>query len=191
MSEILEKIKNACDFVNLKKDKNNSGPKVTCQVRWADWSKKWFSPAMSVLWHAVELESSSINNFAIPNSNIWIKKISNYLDVTEDWVNLFVEQCYLKNLKNSKTTVTISFDGLGPDPSGTYENMEFLNPKIIINNINNISEDILAESKYCIENYSNITIPKLYPYKNTTPINISEKRLLYEALEYFKILKNI
>ncbi len=190
MSMILEKIKIACDWINSKGKGSKDSTKVTTQVKWADWDRKWFSPAMAVLWYS-EVHASGSNTyetFVIPDSSTWVGKVAHYLGVTEEWVNNFVNQCYAK-YPSERHSFTITFDGLGLDHAGTYSNIRLKNPKLEFNR-ENIQIEALEEAKYCLEHYGDISQGKEIPYwSNNPPIEAYRAKLMQAAYELFAAME--
>lgn len=186
MTDVLEKIKIACDWVNSKGKGSKDATKVTTQVKWADWDRKWFSPAMAVLWYS-EVHASGNNTyetFVIPDSSTWVNKVASYLQVTEEWVNDFVNQCYVKSV-NEQYTISVTFNGLGSDSSGTYSNVRLKNPKLDLKKVE-VNTEMSNEAQYCIEHYGDATTatPVSYWTKNP-PVELYKAKLLAAAYDLF------
>ena len=190
MNDVLEKIKIACDWVNSKGKGSKDATKVTTQVKWADWDRKWFSPAMAVLWYseAHASDNNTYETFVIPDNSTWVNKVANYLGVTEEWVINFVDQCCAK-FPSERYSFTITFDGLGPDNAGTYSNIRLRNPKFDFNKIHTNIEP-LEEVKYCLEHYGDISQGKEAPYwTNNPPIEMYRAKLMQAAYELFAAME--
>lgn len=190
MSMILEKIKIACDWVNSKGKGSKDATKVTTQVKWADWDRKWFSPTMAVLWYseAHASDNNTYETFVIPDNSTWVSKVAVYLGVSEDWVIDFVNQCYAK-CQPEQYSFTITFDGLKSDLGGTYSNIRLNNPKLEFNKKNN-DVQILEEAKYCLEHYGDISQGKEIPYwTSNPPIELYRAKLMQAAYELFAAME--
>lgn len=190
MSEVLEKIKVACDWVNSKGKGSKDSVKVTTQVKWADWTRKWFSPAMAVLWYS-EVHGSNDNaydTFWIPDNSTWINKVAVFLGVTEEWVVDFVNQCYTK-CSPEQYSFTITFDGLGSDIRGSYSNICLKNPKLELTKTDK-NLKILEEVKYCLEHYGDVSKGAVAPYwTKNPPIDMYRTKLIEAAYDLFAAME--
>jgi hypothetical protein len=190
MSTILEKIKVACDWVNAKGKGSKDTVKVTTQVKWADWERKWFSPAMAVLWYSEVHQSgeNAYDTFWIPDNATWVSKVATYLGVAEEWVESFVKQCYTK-CPPEQYSFTITFDGLGADIAGTYSNICLKNPKFEFNKTN-VNVEMLEEAQYCIEHYGDLSQGKEMQYwTKNPPISMYQGKLMQAAYELFAAMQ--
>jgi hypothetical protein len=83
--DLIGKIQKSCEYLLSKKDKRNQSVGVlTCQVPWANWEKRWFSPMLAVLWESCKDESG---NLIFPAN--YEAQVASYLEVSEDWVKAF------------------------------------------------------------------------------------------------------
>ncbi len=190
MNTTLERIKTACDWVNTKGKGSKDTTKVTTQVKWADWERKWFSPAMAVLWYS-EVHRSGENaydTFWIPDNSTWIRKVASYLEVTEEWVETFANQCYTK-CPPEQYTFSITFDGLGPDSSGAYNNVSLKNPKLEFKRTD-INAEMSEEAKYCVDNYGDVSSGVSIPYwTKNPPVEVYKGKLMQAAYELFAAME--
>jgi hypothetical protein len=145
---------------------------------------------MALLWYS-EVHASGNNTyetFVIPDNFIWVNKVANYLGVTEEWVNDFVNQCYAK-YPSKRYSFTITFDGLGPDNVGTYSNIRLKNPKFDFNTID-VNIEVLEEAKYCLEHYGDVSQGKEAPYwTKNPPIEVYQAKLMQAAYELFAAME--
>lgn len=188
MSNVLEKIKLACDWVSAKSN-GKAGPKVTTQVKWADWEKKYFSPVMCVLWYSEVVESGNIN-FSPPDSSCWIEKIANYLSVSNEWVENFIEQCFYYNKNKKNISVNINFEHIGSNSTDSIININTANPKVTWTVSDFTPSELTEEAQYCVEHYSHFIKENNVPYwTNNPPIDLYEKKLLVAVLDLYQALE--
>ena len=153
----LDLIKQACQWVESKGLNTRDGCKVTTQVRWADWDRKEFSPAMCVLWWG-EVHDKSVDGydtFWIPQPDTWIDRVSTRLHAKPDWVRTFIEQCHTGFVRPERYSMNITFDVI----EGQHKN-----PQIEWKHERADASTLLPEAVYCLEKYG---IPK--DVKNTVP----------------------
>lgn len=191
MESVLEKINTACEWLNAKSN-NKNAPKVTTQVKWADWDRKLFSPAMAVLWYSevCRHENNAYNTFWIPNTSTWVEKVSKYLDTTHDWVETFVNQCHNGTHQSQQYTLTVTFDGVGNDIKNTYSNAVLKNPRLEWKKTSN-NESLLNEAKHCIEKYGGNSneLPAIPYWTKNPPIKDYESKLISAAYDLFTAIQ--
>lgn len=176
----IEMIRTACQWVD-NKDKSVS---VTTGVRWADWQRKKFSPAMCVLWwNDVQQRNDGYDTFRIPSSDLWVPKVASYLDVSEDWVLKFVEQCYNGFEKLEKQRFIVSFD--------SFETRGVANFRFELDKVGDSTEKTLPEAEFCLMTYpSDHKSPVKQPYwTKNPPIELYRQKLFAAAFDLFEALK--
>ena len=178
MDERLSIIRDACDWISSKGKGSRDACRVSLSVKWADWDKKLFSPAMCVLWHSEVLKrGGGYETFWIPPPEEWIARTASVLGVTEDWVRTFVEQCNMSSTNRERWTVSVTFDGL--------DGYRLKNPRVEWKK----SEDsiqFLPEARSCHEMFGS-------PEKNSTlsywtknpPVELYERKLIDAARDLF------
>lgn len=179
MYERLNIIRDACEWISAKGRGSRDACKVSLSVKWADWDKKLFSPAMCVLWRSEVLKSGdSYETFCIPPSEEWISRIAFTLDVTNDWVKTFVEQCNMSDVIREKWAVSVTFDG----PDG----YRLKNPRIEWRKEQE-SIQFLPEVQYCRETFGLPEKKNALPYwTNNPPIDLYERKLVDAARDLFE-----
>jgi hypothetical protein len=181
--ERLVKITDACEWVAQK----GGGVTVTTSVLWADWVKKRFSPAMSILWYAEVMQNNDgYDTFRMPDVSTWTKKVSDYLQADEAWVSSFVKQCYDGIARPRRHYLVVSFDGFDADQNGLYENHRLRRPTISWKSEEADLGELLPEAKFCIEKYSNENVPKKMPYwTKNPPVSLYEQKLISAVYDLF------
>jgi len=188
MSNVLEKIKIACDWVSAKNNSKN-GPKVTVQVKWVDWEKKHFSPAMCVLWYSEVVESGNIN-FHVPDSDLWIEKVAKHLSVSKSWVEDFIDQCFSYNKNKKNISLKINFDDFNSNSLNSIFDLKLANPRITWEVTNFTSKELTEEAKYCVEHYCHNVQEYNVPYWTANPpIDLYEKKLLAAVVDLYQALE--
>lgn len=182
MEERLKKIAAACEWVSSK----GGGVTVTTRVRWADWERKRFSPAMAVLWHlsvvCVDSPKDGYDTFRIPNTDAWIDLIAGHLQVDPAWVRDFVDQCHNGVAVPRRIAVTVTFDGFEPDPTGNYSNFALRNPRVEWKDRPEVAGGLLPEVQHCIDKYGEPDRSRRMPYWTKAPPVAQYQRKLLDAV---------
>lgn len=180
----LKSIVEACSWVAAKGTGSRDGCKVTTHVRWADWDKKEFSPAMCVLWwgEVGKNAKDGYDTFWIPSPDTWVQRVANVLQTTPEWVLSFVEQCSTGFVRPERYSATITFD---------YIEGENKNPRIEWRHEPVDTSQLMPEVVYCIENYGHVkgeknTIPY---YTKNPPINHYSSKTVKAVYDLFEALK--
>jgi len=193
MTSALEKIKTACEWLHSKSNGDKNVTKVTTQVKWADWDRKYFSPAMAVLWYSEvhRLENNTYNTFLVPDSATWISKVANYLETSEDWVRDFVNQCHNGLSQPEQYTLSVTFDGLGSDHKNTYSNIKLKNPRLEWKRIEPNNDNLLIEAKYCLETYGNSSkeLPAIPYWTKNPPLKNFESKVVDAVFDLFSAIQ--
>lgn len=146
MMERLEKIRTACEWVSAKGVGGKDSCRVSTSLKWADWDKKVFSPAMCVLWWGeVKSRGGEYDTFWIPTPDLWIEKVAQHLDTSQSWVENFVSQCCQGRSKKDRWTVSLTFDGV--------TSYRLNNPKIVWKKEELSTEEFFEETNYCLDKY--------------------------------------
>jgi len=178
MYERLNVIRDACEWISSKGRNSHDACKVSLSVKWADWDRKLFSPAMCVLWRAEVLKSDdSYETFRIPSPGEWISRTASAFGTSDDWVRTFVEQCNMSTADHEKWTVSVTFDG----PDG----YRLKNPRIEWRKEQR-SVQVLPEVQYCREMFGLPEKKNVLPYwTKNPPIDLYEKKLIDAVCDLF------
>lgn len=181
--ERLTKISDACEWVAQK----GGGVSVSTSVLWADWEKKRFSPAMSILWRSEVMQNNDgYDTFRMPDVSTWSKKVADYMHVDEEWVSRFVKQCYDGVARPRRHYLVVSFDGFDSDREGLYENHKLRRSSIAWKTEEADLGELLPEAKFCIEKYSSLNSPKKMPYwSKNPPVSMYEQKLISAVYDLF------
>ena len=179
MDERLSIILEACEWVSSKGRGTRDACKVSLSVKWADWDRKLFSPAMCVLWRNEVLKrGGGYETFWIPSPEEWISRTAAALGSTDDWVRTFVEQCNMNPEQHEKWTVSVTFDG----PDG----YRLKNPRIEWKKTEE-SIQVLSEVKSCREAFGGPAVKNTLPYwTKDPPIETYERKLLDVVRDLFE-----
>ena len=179
MYERLNVIRDACEWVSSKGRDSRDACKVSLSVKWADWDKKLFSPAMCVLWHNEVLKGGgSYETFHIPSPEEWISRTASALGASNDWVRTFVEQCNMSTVDHEKWTASVTFDGL--------DGYQLKNPRIEWKKEQRFIQ-ILPEVQYCREMFGLPEKKNALPYwTKNPPIGLYERKLIDAVRDLFE-----
>ncbi len=160
---------------------------MTTSVLWADWEKKRFSPAMSILWRSeVMRNNDGYDTFRMPDVSTWTKKVADYLQVDDEWVSRFVKQCYDGVSRPRRHYLVVSFDGFDSDREGLYENHKLRRPTIAWKTEEADLGELMPEAKFCIEKYWHANVPKKMPYwTKRPPVTMYEQKLISAVYDLF------
>lgn len=185
----MSKIIDACEWVSSK----GGGTAVTTAVKWCDWGRKKFSPAMAVLWYSeVHAKNDGYDTFRIPDRTLWIPKIAEFLNVEHTWVKDFVEQCYNGVVRPARYTLSVTFDGFDADPSGSYSNVALRSPQIAWKQEEELSGPLFPEAEECIRRYSRKDMPKRAPYwTKSPPVSMYEGKVISAVYDLFCALEEV
>jgi len=183
----LDKIIGACEWISAK----GGGASVTTSVKWCDWGRKQFSPAMAVLWYSeVSQKNDGYDTFRIPDSNVWVPKISEFLLADEQWVRDFVDQCYNGVVCPTRYTLSVMFDGFDKDHSGSYSNVRLRSPRIEWKQDEEVVGPLLPEAEECIRRYESKKKPARAPYwTKDPPVALYEGKLISAVYDLFCALE--
>jgi len=157
-------IREACEWVSSKGSGGRDSCRVSTDVRWADWDKKTFSPAMCVLWWG-EVKSRGVDGydtFWVPPPETWIGKAAGHLGTSVEWVESFVRQCVGGSSPPGRWAVVVSLDD-GDDLCAR-------NPVVEWKYAPPVEVDLTPEAAYCIEKYGGAEKrPPTVPYWTKDP----------------------
>ena len=177
--ERLERIVEACKWVASKGAGSRDGCKVSTRVKWADWDKKEFSPAMCVLWWSeVKKKDDGYDTFRIPPAEEWISRVAHALDAPEEWVVKFADQCYNAGTHPDKWTFSVTFDGV--------DGVRLRNPKVEWKKLPTDESEILPEVSAVLESYG-AHPPRPLPeyWTKNPPIDMYREKLVSVAYDLF------
>ena len=179
MYERMNIIRGACEWVSSKGRGSRDACGVSLSVKWADWDKKLFSPAMCVLWRDEVLKcGSEYETFWIPPPEEWISRTASVLKVDHNWMRTFVEQCNMSSSRREKWTVSVTFDG--------SEEYHLKNPRIEWKKEEELIQ-FLPEVSLCHEmfGFPEKKDPAPYWTKNP-PVDLYEKKLIAATRDLFE-----
>jgi hypothetical protein len=186
MTHCLDTIFAACEWVSLKGKGSRDACKVSTAVKWADWDKKIFSPAMCVLWWGeTRRNEDGYDTFWIPQPEAWHGKVAKHLNMSEEWVKAFVEQCHRGNA-SSRWTLEVTFEG--------ERDYHLVNPKIDLRQ-EKINEELFPETVACLQAYSpQQSLAKVPYWTKNPPVDLYRSKLLgavYDLYSATEASKNI
>ena len=180
----LDLIKQACQWVESKGSNTRDGCKVTTRVKWANWDRKEFSPAMCVLWWGEVHDKSAdgYDTFWIPQPDTWIDRVSTQLHATPDWVRAFIEQCHTGFVRPERYSANITFDVI----EGQHKN-----PRIEWKHECADTSTLLPEAVYCLEKYGTPKdVKNVVPYyTKDPPIDQYRSKMIRTVYDLFEALQ--
>lgn len=182
MSDRLDLIRSACDWVGLKGGGGRDSCRVSTGVRWADWDRKVFSPAMCVLWWG-EVRSrgeDGYETFWIPPAEEWISRVARHLGTDEGWVQRFVDQCYTGAVSPEQHTLTITFEGV--------DGYRLSSPRMEWKRKEAIVTGLEIEALHCLEKYGdgNMRNKTEVPYWTLdAPVKLYESKVVSAVYDLF------
>jgi hypothetical protein len=182
--ERLDRIMEACQWVNSKGAGTRDACKVTTRVRWANWDKKEFSPVMCVLWYSeTRKEGNEYDTFWIPSPDAWIARVAHYLGTTEEWVKQFVDQCSNSSIRPWQWDLKVSFL--------ESESGKVCRPQIVWEKVELPTTDVFPESIFCLKNYGDkVEDRQQVPYwTKNPPVELYENKLLSAVRDLFEARK--
>jgi hypothetical protein len=185
MDSLTSVIREACEWVSSKGNGGRDSCKVSTDVRWADWDKKVFSPAMCVLWWG-EVKSRGVDGydtFWIPRPETWTDKVAGHLKTSHEWVTSFVDQCHGGTQPAGRWTVTVSLDDI--------DDLQVRNPKVEWRHEDPPQVELSPEAKYCIERYGNTSKKDAPPpyWTKDPPVELYSSKLIRAAADLHSAIR--